>query len=62
MPSTQVDTAIGHISETLGVLVADALDHSKEDLNSIAHLQSITQDANYKEVRLVASRSVVCPD
>jgi hypothetical protein len=62
MSSTQVDTAIGHISETLGVLVIDALDHSKEDLNSIAHLQSITQDANHQEVRLVASHSVDCCD
>lgn len=46
----QVDTAIGHISETLGVLVTDALDHTKENLKSVALLQRTAEDASQQEV------------
>lgn len=52
----QVDTAIGHISETLGVLVTDALDHTKEDLKSVAVLQRLAEDASQKEVSAPATR------
>lgn len=53
----QVDTAIAHISETLGVLVTDALEHSKEDLKSVDLLQRMSEVASQQEVRYAIALS-----
>ncbi|KAJ9110454.1 hypothetical protein QFC19_001580 [Naganishia cerealis] len=46
---SEVDNAIEHISQTLDVLVTGTLDHTNEELQSVAQLQKLTDDAADQE-------------